>query len=259
MALSDNLNALSEPVNKLLVPLATSAGTTLQDAWELVFGGFGTYVQKKRLVRQKSLESFKKTLEDSVASIPEDRLCEPPLSIVGPALEASKYHFEEPVVREMFAKLIASSMDRERIKSCHPAFVDIIRQMSPLDAHNLRLFFINGNGQMIPVAQYRKANNDDTYRLVFTNVFISNPDELDLSLQATSISSLVRLGLLEVDYDIHLTEKMLPFGKTPEYLHLVEESKNSGNEWVANIQEGIALVTPLGNAFARVCLLNPDD
>lgn len=49
MSLTEGLKAVSEPVNKLLVPIATSVGTTLQDVWDLVFGGFNTYVQKREL------------------------------------------------------------------------------------------------------------------------------------------------------------------------------------------------------------------
>lgn len=55
MSLTEGLKAVSEPVNKLLVPIATSVGTTLQDVWDLVFGGFNTYVQKKESYPRKML------------------------------------------------------------------------------------------------------------------------------------------------------------------------------------------------------------
>lgn len=121
MSISENIQLVSEPINKLLTPLASSAGKTLQDMWELVFGNFGNYVEKKRIVRLQALEDFKTSLETKVAAIPEERLCEPTLSIVGPALESSKYYFEEPDIREMFAKLISSAMDCETAPSVHPA------------------------------------------------------------------------------------------------------------------------------------------
>lgn len=69
---SDKINTVSEPINKLCVPLASSAGKTLQDMWELVFGPLGTFVEKKRIIRQKNLEDFKKSLKNKIATIPEE-------------------------------------------------------------------------------------------------------------------------------------------------------------------------------------------
>ena len=119
---------LIEPVNKLLVPVASSAGQTLQDAWELAFGGFGSFVEKKRAERMHNVEAFKKSLQNEVAAIPADQVCEPKLSVIGPALEASKYYLEEPELREMFAKLIASSMTTDTSELVHPSFTEIIKQ-----------------------------------------------------------------------------------------------------------------------------------
>ncbi len=56
------------------------------------------------------------------------------MSIVGPALEASKYYFDEKEIRNMFANLIASSMDSTYNGLVQHSFVEIIRQLSPYDA-----------------------------------------------------------------------------------------------------------------------------
>ena len=96
----DNLSEIvKEPIEKLTVPLASQIGQTLSDTWELVFGGLSTFVEKKRLTRQKDIEDFKKSLVQNVQSIPPEHLQEPSFSIIGPALEASKFYFEEKDVR----------------------------------------------------------------------------------------------------------------------------------------------------------------
>ncbi|MBT2721454.1 DUF4393 domain-containing protein [Bacillus sp. ISL-46] len=61
-------------------------------------------------------------------------MIEPPLSIVGPALEASKFYIEEEELRSMFAKVVAASMDNRQASYVHPAFIEIIKQLSPVDA-----------------------------------------------------------------------------------------------------------------------------
>jgi len=252
MSISENIQLVSEPINKLLTPLASSAGKTLQDMWELVFGNFGNYVEKKRIVRLQALEDFKTSLETKVAAIPEERLCEPTLSIVGPALESSKYYFEEPDIREMFAKLISSAMDCETAPSVHPAFTEIIKQMSPLDAQNLSFF----TGHLwLPVADYQLNFDGGVSKTLYRNIFLSNPNVSDCIVQAQSISSLIRLGLIDVSYENSLDSDSLyeGFEKTVLYCHLSKEFLD-GKRGTLGIKRGLSWVTPIGKQFSRICV-----
>ena len=245
---------------KLLGPVAESAGKTLQDAWELVFGGFGNFVEKKRITRRKNLEDFKKSLEDKVNSIPENNLCEPKLSIIGPALEAAKYYYEEEEIREMFASTISASMDSRKAHRAHPSFPVIIQQMSAVDAKNLECFYrVNG---VLPLCEYqiceRDGENDDLpfllQNLVFqTNVFLSNPQVSGIAQGAASISSLSRLGLISITFSKSLKESYYQaFAKTPEYLSLLEKYKGD-EKYFPYIQEGLAKLTPLGENLCAIC------
>lgn len=249
MPVSDITQPLLEPLNKLLVPVASSAGRTLQDVWELVFGGFGNYVDKKREVRRKALEDFKSSLEGKVAAIPQEQLCEPSLSIVGPALDASKYYFEEPELREMFANLIASSMDSQKATSVHPSFSEIIRQMSPLDAQNLT-YFITWR----PVAEYRRVpEGKEGFQVFLSHVFLANPNEQDLNRQSVSLASLARLGLIDISYEQFLTNENFydSFKQTDLYRRFAASLPKNVKP---DIQKGLASPTPLGTQFIQVCL-----
>ncbi|WP_267814141.1 Abi-alpha family protein [Staphylococcus aureus] len=57
-----------------------------------------------------------------MSSVPENNLQEPQFSLLGPALEASKFYISEKTLSNMFAKLIASSMD-DRKKLINPPFI----------------------------------------------------------------------------------------------------------------------------------------
>lgn len=245
---------------KLLGPAAESAGKTLQDAWELVFGGFGNYVEKKRITRRKALEDFKVSLENKVNNIPESQLCEPPLSIVGPALEAAKYYFEEEKIREMFTHTISASMDSRKAHRVHPSFPVIIQQMSSLDAKNLECFY-RADGTL-PLCEYRICHKDgenDEYpfllpqSIVQTNIFLSNPQAKDIKQGAASISSLSRLGLISTNFDKNLHGDYYKiFRETPEYLSLLEKYKDD-TEQFPYIQEGFSQLTPLGDNLCAIC------
>lgn len=70
-----------------------------------VFGDFNLYSAKRRLAHNNELEFFQNSLAENISSIPTEQLIEPPISVVGPTLESSKYYMEEECIREMFAKL----------------------------------------------------------------------------------------------------------------------------------------------------------
>lgn len=247
MSVKDVVETLAEPINKLTIPVATSAGQTLQDIWDLVFGGFGTYVEKKRFARLQDFNSFKQSFENKVLQIPEECLCEPRLSVLGPALEASKFYFEEEDIREMFANLLAASVDSRKAEKIHPSFVEIIKQMSPLDAQNLSCF----KAGKLPIAEYRRTEKSG-FIVLLSNVFLSNSSEQDLSAQSKSISTLSYLGLINVDYLTHLTDNAFyaAFDKTSIY-QIFCDSFGKDN---VTVQHGLASITPIGKQFISICL-----
>lgn len=92
-----------------------------------------TPVIKAKARRDNNLKLFLEDLNKKVNEIPEDKLQEPPLNIVGPALDdVAKFYYDEEYLRKLFANLIASSMN----KDCyvHPSFIKTIEQLSPDDA-----------------------------------------------------------------------------------------------------------------------------
>ena len=242
----DNLiDIAKEPIEKLTVPLASQVGQTLSDTWELVFGGLSTFVEKKRLTRQKDIEDFKKSLVQNVQSIPPEHLQEPSLSIIGPALEASKFYFKD--VREFFSKLIANSMDNRFNTKIHSSYVEIIKQMTSLDARNISLFLLK---QAYPIASFRYKLSNTSYRPLFPLVFLSNPKESNIEKQAISISSLERLGLLTSSFQEHLeSESYDIFSEHDSYKKFTMEFGDK-----VYYQRGAVLLTPLGKSFIEVCL-----
>lgn len=247
MAIDLNLtDIVKEPIEKLTVPLSTQVGQTLSDTWELVFGGLSTFVEKKRLTRQKDIEDFKKSLVQNVQSIPPEHLQEPSLSIIGPALEASKFYFEEAEIRELFSKIISNSMDDRYNTKIHISYVEILKQMTSLDAQNLGLFRSN---EVLPIASFRYKVSSTSYRPLFPLVFLSNSKESDIEKQAISISSLERLGLVTTSFLGETSSTSYDsFVETKCYQELLNEFGNK-----VYMQKGILLTTPLGKSFIDVC------
>ena len=66
-------------------------------------GWLGYWGQKQQIKQKIYLNEYKKQISQKISQIPKENLIEPPIRIVGPAIEASKFFIEETTYREMFA------------------------------------------------------------------------------------------------------------------------------------------------------------
>lgn len=115
-------------------------GTVVQteEIIESVVGLFNNVVfypvKKANALFKYKLEDFKNELEQKLSSIPEEKLVEPDLMIAGPSLEALKYTYDKDELRNMYLNLLTSSMNKDIKDKAHPSYVEIIRQLTPLNA-----------------------------------------------------------------------------------------------------------------------------
>ncbi|MCY1690720.1 DUF4393 domain-containing protein [Exiguobacterium sp. SL14] len=237
-------NALSGP--------AQEVGNTLANIFHVIFGPVYYPTQKYRIKQAANLKKYEEEIQKELGEIPEGNLIDPPLNIVGSALEASKFHIEEDEIRQMFAKLIASSMNSDSSPYVHTSFVETIKQLSPLDAINLKII---ADKTSLPVVNYSIQETEEySFKPALDNVFLNNNDCQDMLLIGPSISNLNRLGLIKIDFTSQLTDKSLydVFEHNSDYLELINTKINYGF-FNINIQKGIVGITPLGKQFILVC------
>lgn len=250
-------------------PLAKRVGNTISSLWTIVFGNIDIYAEKKEFQRHLALQNFKDELELKVSSIPEEKLIEPPLHVLGPTLEASKYYFESKELRTMFTNLIASSINSDVIGKTHPAFVEVIKQLSPLDAQNIQLFL---KQSPFPIVQYSLERKEGGRKFFQTNVFLENPEAQDIELNASSITNLERLGLIRVCYQSFLVndDSYKKFYDTDLFKSYTSKIKEFNNQKAngtllipkgfqdvhkTDVQKGITDITPFGLSFLETCVL----
>jgi hypothetical protein len=73
-------------------------------------------------------------IENAEAQVPPERQIPPAPSVAGPILENVKYLEEGNPLLRMYERLLARAMDRDRVNEAHPAFSDLIKQLSPDEA-----------------------------------------------------------------------------------------------------------------------------
>ena len=144
-------------------------GTTLADIWYLVFGGISQAAEKRKLKYSYALQEFEKELKDKISKIPKDKLIEPDIQIVAPALESAKYCVEKEELRHLFSNLISSSMNTEYCDFIHPSFPLILKQLSVFDANLFNIIYKNNINE-------------------FTNLIYNNIDSFILFIHQLSSS-----------------------------------------------------------------------
>ena len=75
----------------LVRPTSKSVGDNIGLLVDGVMGWLGYWGEKQKIKRAVCLEDYKKKITEKVLGIPEQNLIEPPIRLVGPAIEASKF------------------------------------------------------------------------------------------------------------------------------------------------------------------------
>ena len=230
---------LTKTINNVLVPLA--AINFAFDKARIYFSG-----------------KFQQEIAAKAEAIPVEHIVEPKASIAGPTLQGLAFTHEEPNLKEMYLNLLATAMDGRAATLAHPAFVEIIKQLDSEDARLVR--GVLQSPSPIPIAQiHRTLKVNKGFNLLFqhllnlTNLTTGEPVE-DPQLPAM-IDNWIRLGLVEVAYDKHLTD-MAQYAwvdQRPEYLRLSQEPQP--DEAKIEYTKGILQRTELGKRFAKAIAL----
>jgi hypothetical protein len=127
-----------------------------------------------------------------LSNVSEENISSPSASIVGPAIESLKFLGDEPDIRDLFAQLIAASMNANTKSNVHPGFVETLKNLSGLDARLLNYLYFN-NKILYADIIYCTPNEDVWYKFVSE----INPGNLKSDEMVLSISNLSRLGIVE--------------------------------------------------------------
>lgn len=133
-AVGPSAQAAAGIVTNTTQPLTKGIGSTLGDLWFLVFGGISHAADKRRAKYSSALNAYESELSSEIGQIPPEKRTEPNTQVAMNALADSQYCVEEPILRTMFCKLLASASSSDTAHLTHPSFSAIIKRMAPYDA-----------------------------------------------------------------------------------------------------------------------------
>jgi hypothetical protein len=194
-------------------------------------------------------------LADKLRNIPQDEIQTPPANVAGPILEALKYTGYQESLRELYANLLASSMDKMTALKAHPGFVEMIKQMTPDEADLMHFF---ARGTPLPLINIRAKLKDGGGGLTILKHFSLFGFDAGCDypeLTPSYLDNLCRLGLIEIPAYSYYTDKKLyePLEDDKQIKEIIGQISKEANK-TPEVDRGRVEITELGAQFITACV-----
>lgn len=207
---------------------------------------------------------FPQELAEKTASIPEDQLVEPKAYIAAPVLQGLAFSHGENSLKDMYLSLLSRAMDKRHESSAHPAFVEIIRQLSPTETSTLSgVLRTAGVLPLVELRLHTSIGDRHTWTKLATHLI----DHVDDTTQQTAyipeshgwVHNWIRLGLVQGDYRevVAGTDAYKWVESNPLYVRLKSSIIETPTQQI-RYQRGQLSRTEFGIQFAKVVGILPD-
>lgn len=164
------------------------------------------------LTSEELEEKYAIFLKNAINKVPKKDCVMPKGVVAAPLLDHVKFVFEEEGLVEMFSNLLANAMNSNVEKMVHPAFVEMLKQMSPLDVEFMYLYFRKKDFVELEEITWERGENqrnltiDSLQRLgIINGVTYDNRD--DVAIMLTNFGTLFRNLCMMTPTEITLDEK----------------------------------------------------
>ena len=238
----DALSPAVKPIGEILSILPRTV--------KVAFNG----VEKWLINKEETLRLTAESVREKIKDVPEEKLVEPEPYVAIPAMQQLSYCVNNEELRELYANLLVSSMNADKKWQVHPAFVDIIKQLTPDEAkfiRNLRPFVSISNPLIDVRIEYDQNGGGRTIISNFTNVGL---DKIDCPQNIGSyIDNLERLKLICIPPTMSLTNKDLYEPLKTHYLLTNSLPKQLGPNQKIGYDYKVFNLTNFGFDFVNIC------
>ena len=195
-------------------------------------------------------------LIDLLKNAKTDDLQTPDPLIAGPLLEHMRFAGNHPQLQEMFTNLLAAAMQRGRSDDTHPAFVEVLRQLSGSDALILNSIKMSETTGVVIIYEHDAAFAPENLKVEKAFALEEVIRELLHSELELYGLNLVRLGLVErysvkVDYSLDRW-----FEYQQELCGAIYNQVSNGPNFRSF---ELLRLTTYGKAFLKSCVLSPTE
>lgn len=202
---------------------------------------------------EKICAYVEKRVTEKLQSIPPEQIQTPKANIAVPAIEGIRTVCDEPILRELYASLLASSMNKSSASGVHPSFAKAIAELSPDEAKILAVLV---KANIIPIIDLNEMLSDGRgYVPVITNFS-------DISWRAgaeypfmvtTYLENLERLKIIEMSHMSHLRDES-SYTALEQHIAIQDTiKKHLSDPSRKNFSRRFARLTSYGAAFCKAC------
>lgn len=260
-----NFKVSSEAVNKLyddtVHPVAVEVGKTLSMVPRAINAALSPAVQWI-MQKEYNLAETKQALEEKLSSVDPEKISSPPPYIAFPAVEAISHCMGSSELFDLYANLLSKALCTDTRDTVHPAFVEIIKQLSPIDALVLREFTYRNN--VIPACTLSICQKhsgvyivnqpqEQSYSLeLISDIHLSGFSECQIR---SSVDNLKRLGLISMKEIVLTQPNVYDFIEKSElYNDLFIQYVDGTNKYIETNKK-ILYTSSFGKCFCDVCIL----
>lgn len=205
-------------------------------------------------------EQIKGFLDTKLASnlkdVPPENIIPPKPNVAGPAIEALRYTGHEESLSDMYANLLAAAMDKSTADGAHPAFVEIIKQLTPDEAKliayllqptPLPLVSVRADHVDFEKGGYDIANN---ISLFGKKAGLEQPH-----IVRTYLDNLCRLGLIIIpDDNAYINTEIYSELEESDEVKKYKNPERLKPEYEFKLHRHAVKVTNLGKHFGQICV-----
>jgi len=239
----DAIQPAARQVGRALETLGKVVNVALAPVTALVWG----YEQIESFVQSRVAEKLR--------NVPPERIRTPNLLVAGPTLEALRFAGHEESLRDLYANLLATSLDAATARDAHPSFVAIIRDMSPDEARIMRLF---SPGVVLPLLDLLATQKGGTEFQIVARNFSKIGREADCKypeLTPSYLDNLCRLGLLDIPTGVFIEpgDQYQMLENDPE-LKAAKRSISNTPGFTVRFTKKLVELTNFGKQFCAACV-----
>lgn len=204
--------------------------------------------------REYKFAETEKLLAKKLEHVDEEKIVTPDAYIAVPAIQAISYSMDSEELRNLYANLLAKAMNIDTKNYVHPSFVEIIKQMTPLDATILQ-FLYNQPDKDVPLIDII-AKNQNTYIDLQSNIipFFDN----DIEAISISVENLSRNSLVFIT-DEKFSEEAGGYNliyNNPNFSNFYNKLKSNSNPKYpfTAMKEKSCTMSTFGKKFCDICL-----
>jgi len=240
----DALQPAAKQLGKTLEVVGRAVNVALSPITGLVWGG------------EQIQEFLTAKLAGRLKDIPLEDIVTPKPNVAGPAIEALRFTGHEESLRDMYANLLAAAMDKSTATGAHPAFVEIIKQLTSDEAKLIAYLMEPLPFPLVTVRiedhDYQKGGFDFSMNVSL----LGEKAGLEVCpLVPSYLDNLSRLGLIFIQNDFsYIDGNLYTELENSEKVRLIQQPELLEPGQGFKLRRRAVQITNLGKQFGKVCV-----